>query len=149
MPEHDKIRSTVSNELIAHRAILFDLVIKGRPGRFRLCITVDKAGGISVAECAAISRDLSRSPELIAELGPDFEREVSSPGVDRPLTTEIEFQAKLGRLLDIDYMTEGRKMRAKGKLLAVHADGIEMELGGERRLVPFSKILRAVQSLPW
>jgi ribosome maturation factor RimP len=65
----------------------YELVDFERPGKGRLFrVFIDKAGGITVDDCAAVSHHLSR---VLAVEGVDYDRlEVSSPGLDRPLKKE-------------------------------------------------------------
>lgn len=57
-------------------------------------VYVDKQGGINIDDCARVSEHLSRS---MAVEGIDYERlEVSSPGLDRPLARERDFERFVG-----------------------------------------------------
>src|SRR4030095_5475087 len=57
-------------------------------------VFIDKPKGVSVEDCARVSRQLSR---LFAVENIDFERlEVSSPGLDRPLRKAADFQRFAG-----------------------------------------------------
>jgi len=70
------------------------------PQRFRVCIKVltDKPqGGISISECSLINRYLVGKLEQEPLVGEDFEVEVSSPGIDRPLKTKDDFLRVIGR----------------------------------------------------
>ena len=65
----------------------YELVDFERSGKGKLLrIFMDKAGGITVDDCATVSNHLSR---VLAVEGVDYDRlEVSSPGLDRPLKKE-------------------------------------------------------------
>lgn len=76
---------------------LVDTQVSNR-GRF-VRIFMDKPGGITVDDCAAVSRHLSRVFEVE---GIDYDRlEVSSPGVDRPLRRPADFARFTGRRVDV------------------------------------------------
>ncbi len=84
-----------------------DLIEKDLFGAGRrkiLRIFVDKNGGVSVENCASVSRYLSEEMDKEENLnvidGP-FTMEVSSPGLDRPLKTKRDFERNLGRRLRI------------------------------------------------
>ena len=68
----------------------YELVdVQASNGGRRLALFIDKPGGVTVDDCAAISRHLTR---VLAVEGIDYERlEVSSPGLDRPLRKEADF----------------------------------------------------------
>ena len=60
---------------------------------------MDKPGGITVDDCAAVSRHLSR---LFEVEGIDYDRlEVSSPGMDRPLRRPADFARFAGHKVDV------------------------------------------------
>lgn len=62
-------------------------------------IFIDKPGGITVDECADVSRHLTR---VLAVEGVDYDRlEVSSPGLDRPLRKAADFARFAGRRIDV------------------------------------------------
>ena len=86
-----------------------DLFSVGR--RKILRIFIDKDGGVSVENCASVSRYLSE--ELDKEENAEviegaYTIEVSSPGLDRPLKTKRDFERNLGRML---------KVSQKGKII--------------------------------
>ena len=76
---------------------LVDAQVSNR-GRF-VRIFMDKPGGITVDDCAAVSRHLVH---LLEVEGIDYDRlEVSSPGMDRPLRRPADFARFLGHRVDV------------------------------------------------
>ena len=76
---------------------LVDTQVSNR-GRF-VRVFMDKPGGITVDDCAAVSRHLSR---LFEVEGIDYDRlEVSSPGMDRPLRRPVDFARFAGHKVDV------------------------------------------------
>ncbi len=98
-------------------------------GRF-LRLFIDKPGGVTVDDCAAISRHLTR---VLAVEGIDYERlEVSSPGLDRPLRKATDFARFAGHRADIRMRTAdaaGRR-RFVGMLRGADAGQVSLELEG-------------------
>lgn len=104
----------------------FDLALEGvqlrrRGGRTHLVVTVDlpedRTGSAdldTVAEASrAISEHLDADPELLALIGPGpSELEVTTPGVDRPLSAPRHFRRARGRLLTLTDQ-DGRKSTAR------------------------------------
>jgi ribosome maturation factor RimP len=78
----------------------YELVDAQVSNRGRLVrIFMDKPGGITVEDCAAVSRHLSR---LFEVEGIDYDRlEVSSPGMDRPLRRPVDFARFAGHKVDV------------------------------------------------
>jgi len=124
---------------------LVDMQVSNR-GRF-LRIFMDKPGGITVDECAAVSRHLSR---LFEVEGIDYDRlEVSSPGMDRPLRRPADFERFLGHRVDVRMRladATGRRRYVgvlrgiEGATATVEVDGaavvLQLEGMDRARLVP-------------
>lgn len=95
---------------------------------------------ISVEECARLSRAVSEVMDAADPISGEYLLEVSSPGIDRPLTRLIDFELFEGfeARLETDRMVEGRK-RFKGILAGVEDDAIAIDLDGEDEtaLIPF------------
>jgi ribosome maturation factor RimP len=78
---------------------LVDLQISGRGQLLRIFIDRSAGGGITVEDCATVSRHLTH---LFAAEGVAYERlEVSSPGLDRPLHGERDFARFAGRQVSV------------------------------------------------
>ena len=105
-----------------------------------LRIFVDKDGGISIDDCVAISNHLNK---LLAVEGIDYNRlEISSPGLDRPLTKPSDFIRFSGKLIKIKLRIalQGQKnfignirevndgilgLEVEGRLLHIKLDNLE------------------------
>ena len=101
---------------------------------------------ISVEECARLSRAMSEVLDVADPIAGEYLLEVSSPGIDRPLTRLIDFELFDGfeARLESDRMIEGRK-RFKGMLAGVDGDNVAIDLDGEEdtALIPFDWIVDA------
>ena len=101
---------------------------------------------MNVEDCARLSRALSEVLDAADPIAGEYTLEVSSPGVDRPLTRLKDFETYQGyeARLELDRMAEGRK-RFRGVLAGVDdgAVGIDLEGEAETALIPFSWITEA------
>jgi ribosome maturation factor RimP len=81
-------------------------------------------GGMTVEDCALISRALSAVLDVEDPVGGAYVLEVSSPGIDRPLTRAKDFRDWVGfeAKVDTDLPVNGQK-RFKGKLLGLDETG--------------------------
>ena len=72
-------------------------------GRRRLLrVVVDSDHGVSLDDAAAVSRQLSAALDSVAVMGDfPYTLEVSSPGVDRPLTDPRHWRRAAGRLVQV------------------------------------------------
>jgi ribosome maturation factor RimP len=95
---------------------------------------------ISVEECARLSRAMSEVLDAADPIAGEYLLEVSSPGIDRPLTRLKDFDIFEGleARLETDRMIEGRK-RFKGLLAGTEDDSVAIDLDGEddTALIPF------------
>jgi ribosome maturation factor RimP len=100
-----------------------------------LRLFIDKAGGVGVEDCAAVSRQLTRVLEVE---GVDYERlEVSSPGLDRPLRKAGDFARFAGQKADVRMRTPdatGRR-RFVGVLRGADDERVSLEVEGSGRTV--------------
>ena len=89
-------------------------------------------GFVSVDNCADLSRELSAIMEVEDPIPEAYMLEVSSPGLDRPLTSLEDFTTYEGYLarLDLDRMVEGRK-RFRGVLAGIEDRHVDINLDGE------------------
>lgn len=103
-------------------------------------------GDMNVEDCARLSRAISEVMDAADPISGEYVLEVSSPGVDRPLTRLQDFATYEGyeARLELDRMAEGRK-RFRGVLAGVEGDNVEIDLEGEEHtaLIPFAWITDA------
>jgi ribosome maturation factor RimP len=66
-----------------------------------LRIFVDKAGGVSVDQCASLSRKLGDFLDTEDLISSRYTLEVSSPGLDRPLACGADFKRKMGERIRV------------------------------------------------
>ena len=110
--------------------------------RRRLQIMAERVvdNDISVEECARLSRAVSEVFDAADPISGEYLLEVSSPGIDRPLTRLIDFDLFEGyeARLETDRMVEGRK-RFKGVLAGFEDGNVLIDLDGEddTALIPF------------
>ena len=110
----------------------FELVdVQASGGGRLLRVFIDKPGGITLEDCATVSRQLTR---VLPVEGIDFERlEVSSPGLDRPLRKEGDFARFAGQKAEVRMRTPDASGRRKFVgVLRGAADGrVSMEMDGQ------------------
>ncbi len=105
-------------------------------------VFIDKPGGITVEDCAAVSNHLTR---VFAVEGFDYERlEVSSPGLDRPLKRLEDFARFAGRQATVRLkLPRNGRRRLEGRIAGVEGEAVVVEVEGERWSVAMSDIERA------
>jgi len=145
----EEIRKIFEDEV---KKMDFDLVdmqlnVTGKAGMIRLF--VDRDGGININECSEVSRSIS---ELIfrKDLFPrNYRLEVSSPGLDRPLTTKKDFQRNVGKDIILEYKVESDFKKIEGKIASADDELFIINDKNESFSVPFSNINNGKIKLPW
>ncbi len=124
------------------------LRLSGGAGRARrLQIMAERPDGTMVVEdCARLARAVSQVLDAADPISGEYLLEVSSPGVDRPLTRLKDFDVYEGfeARLELDRLADNRK-RFKGILAGVEDGNVMIDLDGEEEttLVPFGWIADA------
>ncbi len=73
----------------------------GSGRRLLLRVVVDKSGGVTIGDCERMSRSLEALLDVEDPINGPYVLEVSSPGIDRPLVTQRDFENNIGRLARI------------------------------------------------
>ncbi len=120
-----------------------------------LRIYIDKQGGITIDDCESVSRVIEDNLDVEDLIHSKYSLEISSPGLDRPLKKQKEFEKFQGRQVKVKTTEpiEGRS-NYKGDLIKVEKDQIGILIDGMVYKVPFNKILKArlvpdVTELKW
>ena len=122
MQVENRVKALVE-EKIADRPELFLVAIKMLPNN-KLIIHVDGDEGISIQDCAAISRHVGFHLEEENTIEKAYNLEVSSPGVGEPLLLTRQYDKNIGRELSVK-LSEG--VVKEGKLISVTDNAILIE----------------------
>jgi ribosome maturation factor RimP len=122
----------VIGPVIAAAGMDLEFVRVSAAGRRRLLrVVVDSDRGVSLDDAAAISRKLSAALDAAPVMGDfPYTLEVSSPGVDRPLTDPRHWRRAVGRLVQVTAADAGP---ISGRILAADDDGVTLDVAGEHR----------------
>ncbi len=97
-----------------------------------LRIYIEHKNGITVDDCAEVSRQVSAVLDVEDPISTEYNLEVSSPGLDRPLFNKSHYEAIIGETVNVKLSIplNGRR-KFKGKLLAIEGDDIIVVVDGE------------------
>ncbi|MEP1894411.1 MAG: ribosome maturation factor RimP [Alloalcanivorax venustensis] len=116
--------------------------LQGRGSVLRLFI--DHDDGINVDDCALVSHEVSGVLDVEDPIPGDYNLEVSSPGLDRPLFELSHFERYQGESVQLTLLAPvAGKRKMTATLVAVDGDTLVMELDGESLRVPYSQVDRA------
>lgn len=129
---------------------IVDVVVSDTPVRPKITVLADGEQGITIDQCATISRRINKQiEEMLGEEEVSYVLEVSSPGLDFPLTQPQQFKRNLGRSLKLKLQDGTEKT---GKLEEVTETGLslleEVKQKGKKATyvpvqVPYGDIVKA------
>ena len=116
-----------------------------RAGRFMTVrLFIDKEGGVTVDDCADVSRQVSAILDVEDPIADKYNLEVSSPGLDRPLFTLPQFERYIGQDIAVHLripVVERRKWQ--GKLERIENDMVTLIVDGQEQVLVFGNIQKA------
>ena len=110
-----------------------------------LSVYIDSEKGITVDDCATVSRQVSGIMDVEDPISGEYNLEVSSPGMDRPIFTVEQFNRYVGEFVDVKlrYAFEGRR-KFKGKLVAIEdGEDIVVHVDTHEYILPIDAIDKA------
>lgn len=145
--QSDRLRALLDPIVSDSGADLEEVKVTAAGKRRQLLVVVDTDGGVQLDLVAELSRGIAQVlDESDVMGGAPYVLEVTSPGVDRPLTRPRHYRRALGRLARLR-LTEGGELTAR--ITAVDDEGLDLEVPGvkgrrpkERRLA-FAEIAGA------
>ena len=135
-PADDRKLVGLIEPVVSAAGMDLELVRMSTAGKRRLLrIVVDSDDGVSLDDAADVSRDVSALLDASSALGDvPYTLEVSSPGVDRPLTEPRHWRRARGRLVRVKVTGEGP---VEGRVLAADGDGVTLDLAAGERRFPY------------
>ena len=116
-----------------------------RAGRFMTVrLFIDKEGGVTVDDCADVSRQVSAILDVEDPIADKYNLEVSSLGLDRPLFTLPQFERYIGQDISVHLripVMERRKWQ--GKLERIENDMVILIVDGQEQVLVFGNIQKA------
>lgn len=101
-------------------------------------------GTMTVEDCAAISRSVSALLDVEDPIKGSYTLEVSSPGLDRPLTRPKDFTrfAGLEAKIELRHPMDGQR-RFRGRIAGLADDQVQLDMEETRVTIPYADIERA------
>jgi ribosome maturation factor RimP len=139
--EVEQLAETVAGR---HGLALAGLEVLGEGRGTIVRVSVEAEIGVSVEHCAEVAEELGRALDLHDPIPHPYTLEVASPGLDRPLLNEADFQRFAGRKVEVTTYgaIEGRR-RWKGRLLGLQGDQVALDVDGQIAHLPLAGIARA------
>jgi ribosome maturation factor RimP len=119
----EKRATELVEEKLAEKPGVFLVSLKMQAGG-KLIILIDGDNGLGITDCVDVSRHVGYHLEEENVVDEAYNLEVSSPGIDTPLTLPRQYVKNIGRQVEIK-TTDG--LKREGKLLAIGADHVLIE----------------------
>lgn len=121
---------------------LEDLAIEKVGRREKVSVIVDTDGGVSLDAIAEVSSSLSAALDDAGEVGSSsYVLEVSSPGVDRPLSLPRHWRRNIGRLVAVD-LEDGSSVT--GRITGSDDSSITLDVNGQVQDIALPSVRRAI-----
>jgi ribosome maturation factor RimP len=123
---------------------------KGEGSRQLVRIVVDRKGGVSLGTCHELSQAVSQRLDEVDPIGGRYTLEVTSPGVDWPLTDRVAFERVEGRPVVIQRRVgDDAPEQVRGRVVGAGASAVRIDDGATVVTVAYDDIVSATQALPW
>jgi len=122
-----------------HNFELVDVEYVKEGTNWYLRVFIDKEGGITIDDCELVSKALEKILDKEDPIKNSYILEVSSPGLDRPLKKDSDFEKYKGRIVDIKlYKPFNKKKEYSGELLELR-DNIVYIIDEEGNQLSFNR----------
>lgn len=120
------------------------LEYNNNPKNSVLRIYIDVEQGVDVEDCARVSRETAALLDVKDPIKSQYNLEVSSPGLDRPLFTPAHFEEFSGQQAQINLYgpQEGRR-KYQGPIIGVSDAGVIIDQDGSQVTLEFNNIAKA------
>ena len=120
---------------------IWGIEFSGQTNNQTLRVFIDNDSGISIDDCEAVSKHISKVLESEEEIGDDYSLEVSSPGLDRKFFKDSQYDCYLGHALKIKFLGNDDKfMTIKGLLVRTSKESIFLESNNKELEIYFKSI---------
>lgn len=149
-PVLDKLAPELERTLDSFGFELVQVKLGGRPGSQTLTILMDKPGGVTVADCRYMASRLSVLLDAIDPIPGHYTLVVSSPGVNRPLTRDTDFERFAGENIALRWSTPDTGPRTvRGRLLGTLHGMVRIVVDGQEIAVPLDAVETANIVYDW
>ena len=143
--ETRKLRQLVEPLLASKGVELVDLECKKEGTREVLRVYIDKSGGVTLDLCGEVSELIGPMLDAADVLQGRYYLEVSSPGINRPLSTRDDFVRFIdSKVRLVTSAPIGGKTVFRGRLTGVQSDEVLVETGNKRQWrIPLGSLVKA------
>ena len=135
-PEISQMLATFGYELVLGE-------LKGPAGRMTLTLYIDKPGGVDSDQCAEMVKKVAVVLETLDAQRHNYNIIVSSPGIERPLTNEKDFERFSGQRATLTLQQAQGRQTLTGVLRGLSKGCVVIEKGADTVEVPVADLVAA------
>jgi len=124
---------------------LVEVKVRGSVRQPLLEVFADSEQGITLRQCATLSRLIQDELDMDETFTSNYRLNVSSPGLDRPLTEDWEFKKNLGKKVVVAFTENGEARTTEGELKSFDAQ----ELVVEQKHINRSDVTKVKVKIQW
>lgn len=126
-------------EALGFELVGVEFVRAGKHSTLR--VYIDHPDGIGVEHCAEVSQQASAVLDVEDPISTEYNLEVSSPGMDKPLFKEAHYLTCLGEVVSLrTRMPVGDRRNFKGKVLACESGNLTLEIDNQTHVLAIANI---------
>lgn len=147
-----RVTELVEEVIGGSSVFVVEVDVRGTRGSRVVEVYLDSDADLDVDELAAINREVGFLLDMEEVIPGGYHLNVSSPGLDRPLSLPRQYKKNIGRALRVHYAKEdgSGNTEVDGELLTTDEDAIEVAASeSDVRRIRFDDILWAKVQLPW
>ena len=123
---------------------LVDIEYVSQQGRWVLRLFIDKKGGVTIDDCAYVSRELGDLIDVRNFIDHPYVLEVSSPGLDRPIKKEKDILMSMDKKIQVKMATHVKGRRHYTGFLRDFREGVlYMDVDGELVALDWRQVHKA------
>ena len=151
MKVEQRLREQLQSLVKGEGLQLLDVEVAGSGPKTVLRLVVDGPAGVSLDQCALVSRQASALLDVEDPIGNRYTLEVSSPGLERKLYSEGDYHRFAGRDVKVRMRPEYRDVRsASGQLLGLENGFVRvLDQSGKTVELPFELVFETRLQVDW
>jgi ribosome maturation factor RimP len=111
---------------------LVEVIWRGAGRASLLRLVVDRPGGVDLDGCERASMIAGAILDAYDPIDGPYSLEVSSPGAERPIRSEAEWRAAVGRRVHLRFRSGDTEQTLEGRLVSVGGPSLELEVRDRR-----------------
>ena len=138
-----RLTQLLEPEALAHGFELIAIEQTGGRGMPVIRVLLDREGGLDLDAIASANAWVTEIMDADDPFQHPYTLEVSSPGIDRPLTKREDFTRFVGQSVSLKVEVEGKRKSWTGELLGMEGDEVVLDVDGQRTCIAYETIQKA------